>query len=127
MSKYMGIHYKDMGHTMKLSLSQFNGNAKYKPYVVFCRYRYSKKLKKYIVDMALYNKDMKIYIDVQSDLVRSERETIRPNICRIVSQAMSCGFFDRYIEQFDSIKIDDGFRYDLDDLEALSYSSRSEV
>ena len=91
---------------MTIPLSQFNNEQKYKNYEVSCRYQYNKEAEKYSLSMWLKRKDIDSlsrieYEEVDTQLISGTRETIRPNICRIVEQAMKAYYFDSFIDRFD--------------------------
>ena len=39
--------------------------------------------------------------EIDTQYITSEKKDIKKNICRIVEQAYSCGFFDDYIRRFE--------------------------
>ncbi|MBM6685401.1 hypothetical protein H9X90_05205 [Faecalicatena contorta] len=106
MGKYLNMRYTNEGYGISISLSQFNDDEKYKGYAAMCQYKYNKDKGKYILHMWLKRNDVsdlfKIdHEDIDTQYVRGDRDTIRPNICRIVEQAMLHGFFDSYIDGFE--------------------------
>ena len=98
------FRYKNKGYTMEIRLPK----DKYKGYSVECRYQYNKKEEKYLISMWLLRDtiDDRFKIDSQkidTQYISGTRETIRPNICRIVEQACSTGYFDSFIHDFETL------------------------
>ena len=98
------FRYKNKGYTMEIRLPK----DKYKGYSVECRYQYNKKEEKYLISMWLLRDtiDDRFKIDSQkidTQYISGTRETIRPNICRIVEQACSTGYFDSFIRDFEKL------------------------
>ena len=98
------FRYKNKGYTMEIRLPK----DKYKGYSVECRYQYNKKEEKYLISMWLLRDtiDDRFKIDsqkVDTQYISGTRETIRPNICRIVEQACSTGYFDSFIRDFEKL------------------------
>lgn len=108
MGKYLNMKYTNDGYGMTLALSQFDQDVKYKGYAVKCQYKYHKKKEKYILHMWLKRLDidhtLKIdHLDIDKQYISGTQKTIRPNICRIVEQAMKHQFFDKYIADYEYI------------------------
>lgn len=106
LGRFRNITYRNEGYMMTIPLSQFNNEQKYKNYEVSCRYQYNKEAEKYSLSMWLKRKDIDSlsrieYEEVDTQLISGTRETIRPNICRIVEQAMKAHYFDSFIDRFD--------------------------
>lgn len=106
LGRFRNITYRNEGYMMTIPLSQFNNGQKYKNYEVSCRYQYNKEAEKYSLSMWLKRKDIDSlsrieYEEVDTQLISGTRETIRPNICRIVEQAMKAHYFDSFIDRFD--------------------------
>lgn len=98
------FRYKNKGYTMEIRLPK----DKYKGYSVECRYQYNKKEEKYLISMWLLRDtiDDRFKIDSQkidTQYISGTRETIRSNICRIVEQACSTGYFDSFIRDFEKL------------------------
>lgn len=99
------LRYYSKGHTIEINLP-VRGNKKYMGYSAECTYKYVKDQDKYLLSMWLKRKDIgdKFKIDSQeidTQYISGTRETIVENICRIVDQATSSGFFDSYIDNFE--------------------------
>lgn len=95
--------YKAKGYTIEIKLS---GKYKSKGYSVECTYKFDKTKEKYLLSMWLKkdNIDNKFKIDSQgidTQYINGTKETIRQNICRIVDQASSSGYFDYYIQRYE--------------------------
>lgn len=106
MGKYLNMKYTNDGYGMTLALSQFSADDKYKGYAAKCQYKFNKKEGKYVIHMWLKRLDLGVlsnidHLDIDKQLVRGDKDTIRPNICRIVEQAMIHHFFDKYIDEFE--------------------------
>ena len=98
------FRYKNKGYTMEIRLPKDT----YKDYSVECRYQYDKNNEKYQITMWLIRDtiDNRFKIDSQkidTQYISGTRETIRPNICRIVEQACSTGYFDSFIRDFEKL------------------------
>lgn len=98
------FRYENKGYTMEIRLPQ----DKYKGYSVECRYQYDKNEGKYLISMWILRDtiDDRFKIDSQridTQYISGTKETIRPNICRIVEQACSMGYFDSFIRDFDRL------------------------
>lgn len=96
------LKYKDKGHIIEINLPK---EEKYKGYTIECRYQYIKEKEKYLLSMWLRNNstDDKFKIEYQhidTQPLSGTRETIRQNICKLVEQAASIGYFDEYIDRF---------------------------
>jgi len=96
------LRYENKGNTIEIKLPKECG---YNTYSVECRYQYDKSKEKYLLSMWLKRSDIddKFKIDSQKideQYISGTRETIKQNICRIVEQACSSGYFDYYIERY---------------------------
>ena len=99
-------HFENEGYGITIPLSQLNPETKYQNYTAFCQYRYEKDLQKYRLRMWLQHLDHGSayrveFSDIDTQYISGSRETIRPNICRIVEQAMKNHYFDHYIDRFE--------------------------
>ena len=108
MGSYLNIEYENNGYGITLPLSQFNEAEKYQNYAVACQYRYVRDKEKYLVQMWLCRKDLDSrfkldHQDIDTQYLSGTRDTIRPNLCRVVEQGMRSGFFDSYIDNFEFI------------------------
>jgi len=97
------LRYKNKGYAIEIALPEEHG---YKDYSIECTYRFDKKKEKYLLSMYLKGNgiDEKFKIDSQeidTQYISGTRGTIRQNICLIVEQAASTGFFDKYIQNFE--------------------------
>ena len=106
MGKYRNIRYTNEGYSVTVGLSQFNSDEKYKGYAASCQYKYNKNQEKYILKMWLMHNsiDGKYKIEfegIDTQPISGTRETIRENICKIVSQMMQNRYFDDYIDQYE--------------------------
>lgn len=106
MGRYLNMRYTNDGYGITLPLSQFSQDERYKGYAAKCQYKYHKKEGKYILHMWLKRLDIdstfKIdHQDIDKQYISGDRDSIRPNICRIVEQAMLNNFFDKYIAEFE--------------------------
>ena len=98
--------YRNDGYSVTLSLSQFNGNKKYRGYSATCRYKYNKKDNKYIVSMWLQHTSFDglfriEYEGIDTQPLSGTRKTIRENICRVVEQMVRNGYFDLFIDRYE--------------------------
>lgn len=96
------LRYKNKGYTIEIALPEECGH---KDYSVECTYQFDKEKEKYLLSMWLKRNDIddKYKIDSQeidTQYISGTKENIRQNICRIVEQASSSGFFDFYIERY---------------------------
>ena len=97
------MKYKNNGYSIEINLPK-----KYSGYSVECQYRFDKEKEKYILSMWLKRNDIsnRFRIDSQkigTQYISGTRETIRPNICRIVEQACLTGYFDSFIHDFEKL------------------------
>lgn len=97
------LKYIDKGHMVEV---MFPKEEKYNNYSVECRYQYLKDKEKYLVSMWLKRKDtddmFKLeYQHIDTQLLSGDKFTIRQNICRVIEQAASVGYFDEYLIRFD--------------------------
>ena len=97
------LRYKNKGYVIEIDLPTKCGC---KGYSVECRYLYDKQNEKYLLSMWLKRKNIEgtFKIDsceVDTQYISGTPETIKSNICKIVEQACSTGFFDHYIENFE--------------------------
>lgn len=87
---------------IEVELPERQGNIGYS---VECRYYYNKSKQKYHVSMWLKRKDINDTFKInsqQTDIkyIEGTKETIKHNICNVVEQAASFGFFDYFIERY---------------------------
>lgn len=106
MNNHGYISYDVEGYTIRISLSQFSDDKKYRGYAASCTYKYDKKRDKYSLHMWLKHKsiDSKFkleYEGIDKQYISGTIETIRHNICLIVQKMMENGLFDEYIDQFE--------------------------
>ena len=97
------MRYKNNGYSIEIKLT-----GKYRRYSVECQYQFDKEKEKYILSMWLKRNDIgnRFRIDSQkidTQYISGTRETIRSNICRIVEQACSTGYFDSFILDFEKL------------------------
>lgn len=97
------MRYKNNGYSIDINLT-----GKYNGYSVECQYQFDKEKEKYILSMWLKRNDIdnRFRIDSQkidTQYISGTRETIRSNICRIVEQACSTGYFDSFIRDFENL------------------------
>lgn len=97
------LRFENKGYVIEVNLPE---DDKYKGYSIECRYHYDTQKEKYLISMWLKHKliENKFKIDLQkidTQYISGTKETIRPNICRIVEQAAQTGFFDEYIQTFE--------------------------
>ena len=97
------MKYKNNGYSIEINLPK-----KYSGYSVECQYRFDKDKGKYILSMWLKRNNIsnRFRIDSQkidTQYISGTRETIRPNICRIVKQACLTGYFDSFIRDFENL------------------------
>ena len=97
------MKYKNNGYSIEINLPK-----KYSGYSVECQYQFDKDKGKYLLSMWLKRNDIgnRFRIDSQkidAQYISGTRKTIRPNICRIVEQACSSGYFDSFIHDFEKL------------------------
>lgn len=97
------MKYKNNGYSIEINLPK-----KYSGYSVECQYQFDKDKGKYLLSMWLKRNDIgnRFRIDSQkidTQYISGTRETIRSNICRIVEQACSTGYFDSFIRDFENL------------------------
>lgn len=97
------MKYKNNGYSIEINLPK-----KYSGYSVECQYQFDKDKCKYLLSMWLKRNDIgnRFRIDSQkidTQYISGTRETIRSNICRIVEQACSTGYFDSFIRDFEKL------------------------
>lgn len=90
------------GYTIKIKLPEEDG---YGGYFVKCTYKYHKAKGKYLLSMWLKRDDIDddFKIDSQeidTQYISGNKENIEDNICRVIGQAVSSGYFDYYISRF---------------------------
>lgn len=90
------------GFTVEVDLKEFG----YENYFIECTYKYFRKKEKYLLRMGLVPKDFNSRIkiefhEIDTQLISGTRETIESNIERLIAQAATTGFFNRYIKQFE--------------------------
>lgn len=93
---------KRKGFVVEIDLKVYG----YEDYFVECTYMYDKNVEKYLLRMGLkpkyYNNRIKIeFNEIDTQYIHGTKENIESHIYRIVDQAASTGFFDRYIKQFE--------------------------
>ena len=71
-----------------------------------CTYRYDKKVEKYSLSMWLKRNDIGNKYKIESQEIDTQfipgtRETIIENICTIVANASSVGYFDFFIQRYE--------------------------
>ncbi len=91
------------GYTIRIKLSENNG---YDGYSIKCTYKYCKANEKYSLSMWLKRDDIDDDYKIENQEVDTQyipgtRETIEENIYKIVEQAASTGYFDKYIGRFE--------------------------
>lgn len=91
------------GYTITIELSEDYG---YKGYSVKCTYKYNRLKEKYCLSMWLKRNDIDDDYRIENQkidtqFISSTKDTIEDNICKIIEQASSTGYFDRYIERFE--------------------------
>ena len=101
--KIKKMKYKNNGYSIEINLPK-----KYSGYSVECQYQFDKEKEKYILSMWLKRNDIdnRFKIDSQkidTQYISGTRKTIRANICRIVEQACSTGYFDSFIRDFEKL------------------------
>lgn len=101
--KIKKMKYKNNGYSIEINLPK-----KYSGYSVECQYQFDKEKEKYILSMWLKRNDVNNRFKIDSQKIDTQyisgtRETIRPNICRIVEQACSTGYFDSFIRDFEKL------------------------
>ena len=87
--------YKNKGYTIEIELTE---NCGYQNYSVECTYQYNKDENKYSLSMWLKRTDIPlrraiISKEIDTQFISGTKETIKKNICRIVKQGLSSGFF----------------------------------
>lgn len=90
------------GYTIRINLPENDG---YKGYSVKCTYKYHKAKGKYLLSMWLkcddIDDDFKVDSqEIDTQYISGNKENIEGNICRIIEQAVSSGYFNYYIERF---------------------------
>lgn len=93
------FRYENKGFTIEVMLPKSG-------YSVECQYMQMKDSDKFAVTMWLKRRDIdeKFKIEEQkidTQLITSSRATIRNDISRIVEQAYTTGFFNKYINEFE--------------------------
>lgn len=109
--KIKKMKYKNNGYSIEINLPK-----KYRRYSVECQYQFDKDKGKYLLSMWLKRNDVNNRFKIDSQKIDTQyisgtRETIRSNICRIVEQACSTGYFDSFIRDFEKLHecFDKGF------------------
>lgn len=97
------LKLKKKGYTIEIHLPEEYG---YKGYSVECTYKYHKNKEKYSLCVILKHNDISNQFrlctqEIDTQYISSTRESIEENICRIIEQASSCGFFDHFIKRFE--------------------------
>lgn len=97
------MRYKNNGYSIEIKLT-----GKYRRYSVECQYQFDKEKEKYILSMWLKRNDVNNRFKIDSQKIDTQyisgtRETIKLNICRIVEQACSTGYFDSFIHDFEKL------------------------
>ena len=97
------LKYKYKGQTIEIALPEECG---YKGFSVECTYRYDKKVEKYSLSMWLKWNDIGNKYKIESQEIDTQyipgtRETIIENICTIVANASSVGYFDFFIQRYE--------------------------
>lgn len=97
------FRYENLGTTIEVKLPDQDG---YRGYSAVCRYIFDHDVEKYRLSMWLHYEEIDdlFKIDAQeidTQYITSEKKDIKKNICRIVEQMYSCGFFDDYIRRFE--------------------------
>lgn len=95
--------YENLGTTIEVKLPNQEG---YRGYSAVCRYIFDHDVEKYRLSMWLHNEEIDDLFkideqEIDTQYITSEKKDIKKNICRIVEQAYSCGFFDDYIRRFE--------------------------
>ena len=96
------LKYKYKGQTIEIALPKECGH---KGFSVECTYCYDKKIEKYSLSMWLKRDDIGNKYKIESQEVDTQyipgtRETIIKNICTIVANACSVGYFDFFIQRY---------------------------
>lgn len=91
------------GYTVKFN---FPKEDKFKNYSIKCLYKYCKPKDKYSLSMWIMRNDIEEDYKIESQHIDTQyvpgtRETIEENICLIVEQALSTGYFDKYIDRYE--------------------------
>lgn len=109
MGRYLNMKYTNNGYGITVPLSQFTKvegyQERYQYYDVVCQYQYDKGEGKYKLHMWLKRGGPGLYkvdhMDVDTQYVSGDRNTIRSNICRIVEQCVKNGFLNEYIDNYE--------------------------
>ena len=101
--KIKKMKYKNNGYSIEINLPK-----KYSGYSVECQYQFDKEKEKYILSMWLKRNDISNRFrsdsqKIDTQYISGTRKTIRSNICRIVEQACSTGYFDSFIRDFEKL------------------------
>lgn len=97
------FRYENLGTTIEVKLPNQDG---YQGFSAVCRYIFDHDVEKYRLSMWLHNEEIDDLFkideqEIDTQYITSEKKDIKKNICRIVEQAYSCGFFDDYIRRFE--------------------------
>ena len=97
------FRYENLGTTIEVKLPNQDG---YQGFSAVCRYIFDHEVEKYRLSMWLHHEEIDDLFkideqEIDTQYITSEKKDIKKNICRIVEQAYSCGFFDDYIRRFE--------------------------
>lgn len=97
------LRYENKGFLIEIKLPGKHG---YNGYSVECRYTYIRENDHYLLSVWLHRDDIddKFKIDgqkIDTQPVSGTKETIKQNICQIVEQMSSSGFFDCYVDRYE--------------------------
>lgn len=100
---YEMLRYQNKGYTIEIQLPETCGHEGYS---VECTYQYDKEREQYLLSMWLKRNDIddKFKIDSQeidTQFIRSTKEKIKLDICKLVEHASFIHFFDSYIERYE--------------------------
>lgn len=97
------LRYENEGSLISIPLP---GKYRKGGYAVECRFIYNKENDNYLLSMWLRRTDVddRFKIDgqnIDTQIIKGTRETIKVNICQIVEQLSRNGFFDYYVDRFE--------------------------
>lgn len=106
MAKVNNMTYYNEGFGIKVPLSQFSSEEKYRSYYASCQFRYAKREEKYSLTMWLNRDDFNgryciTSREIDTQYISGTRDTIRENVCRVVRQMVESGYFESYIGMFE--------------------------